>query len=188
MRSTVNRRARGKADPVDAHSEHYTARLGSRLVGALRVTRAAAGPLDCEAHYPAAVTACWRHLLTSAGSFAVDPRISRELRIARRLIEFAWMDQLPRGSRLDVINVHERAIAYYGILGYELLEDSFFVHPRLRTPSHVMVFPAAPSLCSPLSHLFEPLSDPFGLERLDVSLAPWRDRVAGPAGTERLGR
>ncbi len=183
LRSKVNRRGGiSTPDAVDEHSEHYSARLGDRLVGALRVTRAAAGPLDCEEHYPPSLLHQWRSLLTSAGSFAVDASVSPELRVARRLIEFAWLDQLPRGSRLDVINVHERAITYYGILGYELLADSFFIHPRLGTPSHVMVFPAAPLLCSPLAHLFEQLTDPFSVSDLGVRLTPWRDRLPVPAG------
>ncbi|MCC7477969.1 hypothetical protein IT575_05870 [bacterium] len=187
LRSRVIRRhGQAAADPVDSYSEHYTARLGQRLVGALRVTRAACGPLDCEQHYPRNLTCNWRGLLTSAGAFVLDSQAPRELRIARRLIEFAWMDQLPRGSRLDVINVHERAITYYGILGYELLAGSFFIHPRLGTPSHVMLSPSSPGTASPLADLFELLPDPFHLSELDLELEPWRERINNPPKLERL--
>lgn len=76
------------------------------------------------------------------------------------------MHQLSMGIRIDVIDVHERAIAYYRRLGYLLVKDSFFVHPFWKTPSRVMVIAADADRPCALQHVFVDVSNPLSTDQL----------------------
>lgn len=166
-----------RADETDGHSEHYLCASGGRPLAALRVTRAACGPLDCQEFLPGTLLAEYGGRLGSASRFVALRDAQGSTKIAQLVVEAAWRDQLGRGIRLDVMNVHERAVKYYGKLGYELLAESFFVHPKWKTPSRVMLFPATANRDTPIRPVFEALSDPLELETLTrvVSLSPWAE-------------
>lgn len=163
-------------DTVDEYSEHYLCLWGEKPVSALRVTRRSAGPLDSEEFLVPSLVSRWKDAISSASRFVALPEIQVTTKIAQLIIEAAWRDQLRRGTRLDVINVHERAVRYYGKLGYELVDQSFFLHPKWNTPSHVMLFPATPHRVSSISPVFDGISEPFDLKALrdDIALADWR--------------
>jgi hypothetical protein len=188
LRSLVTRRPVAPACAIDRYSEHYVASFEGTVIGALRVTRAARGRLDCEEHFPPRLVSAYREQLTSASSFVAWQQVPRQLALARRLVEFAWQDQLPRGTRVDVINVHERAVTYYGQLGYELVAGSAFTHPRYGTPSRVMVFAARPGLPGPLAALFEAVDNPVRREDLlrQVELTPWQELRPQTVSAERI--
>jgi hypothetical protein len=179
LRAAVLRGSSGvpQTDPEDEYSEHYCAFSGGCLVAALRVTRASQGPLDCEEHYPQALLEQFRPQLCTASRFVAVRSLPVEWRIPHKLIRYGWVDQLKRGTRLDIINIHRRALSYYGGLDYELLKDSFFTHPRWGTPSLVMVFPATASRATPLHDLFAGIPKPLELAELErvVELDCWQD-------------
>lgn len=163
------------ADAVDAYSHLYCAYLHGRPVASLRVTPATAGRLDCEDYFPEALVVAFRSRIASASRFCCLPDVDASLRVPRLSVEAAWIEAIRRhGSRLDIIDVHERAISYYQRLGYCLVQDSFFTHPLWGTPSHVMVFPAHRDRATPIQHVFEHLNDGLAVEDLRpfVSLAP----------------
>ncbi len=163
-------------DPVDDYSSHYVAMVNEVAAAALRVTRLTDGQLDCQTFLPQRLLACYESSICSASRFVADPRFPPSLKLAHMLVETAWVDQLLFGTRLDIINVHERAVRYYGKMGYELVRDSCFVHPVFHTPSRVMVYPATASRESPLKHVFEGLESPFPHEHLSehISVEPWK--------------
>jgi hypothetical protein len=141
-------------DPIDEYSHIWLAFQDGDPVGSIRVTYAREGKLDCEERFPTALVRRFRPQLSSASRFCSWKQAPPELRIARFLIETAWHYALLEGIRTDIIDVNERAIRYYERLGYYLVPNSFFRHPLLDTPSHVMVFAADPGQTSPLQHLF----------------------------------
>jgi hypothetical protein len=164
-------------DDCDCRSEHYAVRRDKQLCAAIRITRAQSGLLDCEEFYPKTMLHQLRHLIGSASRFVANPIIGREVRVSQLLIEAGWNDQLSKGIRLDVINVHKRAVRYYGKLGYELVANSFFYHPKWNTPSFVMVFPATPHRETPIKHLFKEINHAMNLQDLiacGVELSDWR--------------
>lgn len=166
-----------QSDPIDEYSEHYLCLRGEEPVSALRVTRCEAGELDCQAFFPAPLIERCGNLIGSATRFVALPEVQATSKIAQLVVEAAWLDQLERGIRLDLINVHERAVKYYGRLGYELIANSSFTHPKWRTPSQVMVFPATPDRETPIRPVFDGIGDPFDLKslRVSVDLVPWTD-------------
>jgi hypothetical protein len=93
------------------------------------------------------------------------------------LLEVAWLDQIQRGTRLEINNVHERAIGYYGRIGSELVADTYFVHPQWKTPSHVMLYPATPNRNTPIQHVFLGMACPLELSSITdcVELISWQD-------------
>jgi ribosomal protein S18 acetylase RimI-like enzyme len=154
VRSRVYRlRPKQVVDAVDTWSAIYVAYLDRAPVGSLRVTLKRNGPLDCEQYFPKTLLAAYGDRVGSASRFCVLPGVASEARVADRLLEAAWTDALKQGVLLDVINVHQRAIRYYRRRGYQLVRDSFFVHPLWHTPSEVMVFRASRSHQSPIQHL-----------------------------------
>jgi hypothetical protein len=177
VRSLVYRREPSSLfDPVDEYSEHYVVHNAGTPVAALRVTPCSSGRLDCEEFMPHQLLAKFRDKTVSATRFVALPSIQRTTQIPQLLVAAAWEDQLRRNIRLDIINVHERAVRYYGKLGYELVAESFFIHPTWRTPSHIMVFPASPDRPSPIQPVFRGINDPCDLSSLKefVTLASWR--------------
>ena len=164
-------------DRIDLHSAHHLAFVNDEPAATLRVTRLTDGELDCGNYYPNTILNEFRAELCNASRFFAHSKHPHSLKLAHLLVEVAWRQQLQLGTRLDVINVHERAIRYYGRMGYELVSNSFFRHPVLDTPSRVMVFPATPCRDTPLDHVFDDIESPFDFETLAtlVDLEPWRE-------------
>lgn len=153
-------------DQIDAYSDHYGIFQGNGLIAALRVTRGASGRLDCEEIYPAKLMENFRPILGSASKFVCRKGLPLAWKTTQILIENAWFDQLSKGIRLDIINVHQRAIGYYQKIGYILLADSFFYHPVWNTPSYVMLLPADPHRESKMKPLFKGINNPLPLSLL----------------------
>jgi hypothetical protein len=164
-------------DTFDPYSEHYVALIQQQPAAALRVTRKAIGPVECEAHFPESVMRAMGDVIGSASRFVALPSIQANTKVAKVLIEVAWMHQVTIGTRLDVMNVHERAVKYYGRLAYELVADSFFWHPKWKTPSHVMVLPVTPNRDSRMRHVFADVKDPLEIDELEklVRFQPWKE-------------
>jgi hypothetical protein len=72
--------------------------------------------------------------------------------------------------RVDLINVHTPMIPYYQRLGYQLVCNSSFRHPRLGTDSYVMCLIASPEVPGGLGKVFTPGNDPLQLHRLGLEL------------------
>ena len=53
-------------------------------------------------------------------------------------------------------------------LGYKLIENSYFEHPRLGTPSYALVYAADPNGGTQLDHMFQDLPDPLTTEDLET--------------------
>lgn len=127
--------------------------------------------MDCEERFPATLLNALRPRMCSASRFCVRKTVPAEAQVAKFLIEAAWIEARRAGVRLDIIDVHERAIRYYTRLGYYLVADSFFVHPLWQTPSHVMVFPAHEARATPIRHVFQGMSDGLLLDDLRPHVA-----------------
>lgn len=140
---------------TDGYSELYCAYVQGVASGTMRVTRAVCGKLDCEEFYPQPLVETFRNQLGSASGFCILKNLDPSLRLARMLIEAAWIDELPRGYRVDVISANERGVRYYQRMGYKLIADSAFVHPTYGTPSYAMAFVADANGGTPLDHLFQ---------------------------------
>lgn len=110
------------ADKIDEYSRHYLARVDGEPAASLCVTRRRDGPLDCERFFPSRLLDTCNDVIGSACRFAAIQLYPVDIRLAPLLVETAWQDQLAAGARLDIINVHERAIRYYGRLGYWIIK------------------------------------------------------------------
>lgn len=124
-------------DELDLVSDHYLLVVSEKPQIAMRVGQAKRSKLDCEEYYPKGLLArrdsvCSASRLVRAVG-ASDPSLVRTfLKDIRKL-------QYENGMRIDVINVREPMVPYYLLLGYRLVCNSAFVHPRLGTASRVMV-------------------------------------------------
>lgn len=169
--------AAAQTDEIDSYSEHYLCVRAGRPVSAMRSTRAIRGPLECHEFMPQRLFNHFSDKLSSGTRFVAIRDAQGSDSIAQLMMEAALIDQLARGARIDVINVHERAVRYYGRFGYELIHESFFVHPRWRTPSRVMLLTATPRCITPLRPIFADIDDPCELESLTevVMLTPWKE-------------
>jgi hypothetical protein len=121
----------------------------------MRVNQARRGPLDCEEFYPTAFLNRFRQVIGSASRFARRAGSEAEPALMRTFIREVWRHQYQDGMRVDLINVHEPMVFYYQRLGYELLCNSFFKHPRLGTNNHVMCLIACSEAPAGLGQLFE---------------------------------
>jgi len=166
-----------RPDSFDPYSEHYLALMDQQPVAAMRVTRIAVGPVECEEYFPKRLILAKGNVICSASRFVALPSAQANTKVAEILTEVVRMHQAKLGTRLDVINVHERAIKYYGRLAYELVADSFFWHPKWKTPSHVMVLPVTPNRDVRMRHVFEDVKDPLEIDELEklVQFQPWKE-------------
>ena len=164
-------------DKFDPYSEHYLVLMQQRPVAAMRVTRKVVGPIECEEYFPEPLIRAKGSVICSASRFVALPSAQANTKVAEILTEVVRTHQAKLGTRLDVINVHERAIKYYGRLAYELVADSFFWHPKWNTPSHVMVLPVTPNRDVRMRHVFADVKDPLEIDELEklVQLEPWRE-------------
>jgi hypothetical protein len=165
------------ADSFDPYSEHYLAIIRGAPVAAMRVTRKVVGPIECEEYVPESLLRIKGSVICSACRFVALPSVQASTRVAEVLTEVVRMHQAKLGTRLDVINVHERAVKYYGRLGYVLVADSFFWHPKWNTPSHIMVLPVTPNREVKMRHVFEDVIDPLEMDELEtlVRFQPWQE-------------
>lgn len=163
-------------DGLDSYSEHYLAFMDQAPVATMRVTRKSSGPIECEEYFPQALLKAKAHQICSATRFAATPSVQASTKTAVILTEVVRLHQASMGIRLDVINVHERAVRYYGKMGYELVANSHFVHPTLGTPSYIMVLPVTPNRDSPTVHIFEGVTDTLEISELEqfIQLTPWK--------------
>ena len=162
VRRQLNDRSRADAiSPDDQGTDLYCAYVDGMPVGTIRVARACQTQLDCEEYYPQELLNKFRNNIGTASHFAVLQNLDPSLKLAKVIIESAWEDQIKNGYRIDVINAHERGVSYYQRLGYKVVEGSFFIHPRLGTPSYVLVLVADPSGNSSLKHCFQGVADPI---------------------------
>lgn len=183
LRSEVNNDINSsEADEFDSYSEHYAAWKNGELVAALRVTRAAAGRLDCEEFYPADFVNKYHETIASGSRFVACKGLPLSLKIAQLLLEVGWIDQIHRGTRLDIMNAHERAVRYWNRFGWVLINNSEFVHPKWQTPSRVMLLPATPNRATPFKEIFEETNIPLEIEEIrdyvSVDLKPPRQRTS----------
>ncbi|HLK58070.1 MAG TPA: hypothetical protein VKU00_15990 [Chthonomonadaceae bacterium] len=150
----------------DLYSDHYCAYVNGMPVGALRVTRAVCGPLDCEEHVPMQALAAYRNHISSSSRFCQIKGAAPNANIAERLIKAAWQDQIRRGSRIDIICVRPSVVRYYARRGYRLVEGSYFVNPFRTKPNYVMLFTADPRQGGPLQQLLRGIEDTIPLETI----------------------
>jgi hypothetical protein len=139
------RRTRASAgidDAFDVNAIHYLLEVDGRPSISMRVHRAADGPMECEEFYPAALRAEHRAVVASASRLVARATSGRDPASVRDFVRSVWRDQLAMGTRLDLVNVAQPMVGYYRRLGYLLVPNSGFIHPRLGTQSVVMLMAA----------------------------------------------
>ncbi|ACY13975.1 hypothetical protein Hoch_1421 [Haliangium ochraceum DSM 14365] len=127
-------------DDFDASAEHYVSYRGAVPVCAVRIHRASTGPIECEAHYPSRILEHFRARLSSGGRLLRNPELPASPAHTRDFVAACWVDQLNRGTRVDIVNAVERLVPYYRIWGYHKLPVPSFRHPRWGTESHNLCF------------------------------------------------
>lgn len=170
MRIRSQDRAGVHTDGHDATADIYLLCRDSRGIATLRVNQARRGELDCEAQYPQRFLALHRDVVASTSRFARATEEAPNVFLMRAFMREVWRDQFRAGIRVDMVNVHQRMIPYYASIGYRLLCNSFFVHPRIATPSHVMYILADPRVDGPFASVFQMQHDPLFLELLKAAL------------------
>ncbi len=157
-------------DEFDVHAEIYLLTLEGKPVATMRVNQAQCGHLDCEEFYPQDFLHEFRPQIGSASRFARHALAKPDIVLMREFVSEVWRDQFLVGIRADLINVHTPMISYYERLGYRMLCNSRFVHPRLGTESHVMCLVASPEVPGALGRVFQ-TSEPDGfVERMRLAL------------------
>lgn len=148
---------RTRAACVDAHdltADHYLLADQRQTLAAMWVNQAHRGPLDCEAFYPAPLLDKWRPCIGSASRLVRDQSIPACPGAVVRFIKEVWRHQYATGMRVDIINCHEPMEPFYLRLGYRRVANSNFSHPRLSTPSFVMILVADHRTKTPLRDAF----------------------------------
>lgn len=149
------------SDEHDQTADIYLMVREDTPVATMRVNQARKGRLDCEEFYPGEFLTRHRHMIGSASRLARSPATKPSVYLMRHFVRSVWQHQLRHGMRVDLINVHQRMIPYYADMGYRLLYNSFFWHPRIHTPSHVMFMVASRNAHSPLADICAPADDPL---------------------------
>lgn len=141
VRRSIAQNGSEVTDEFDRSSVLYLMEENCKPVATMRVNLARQGLLDCEEFFPETCRKFildFRVVVSSASRFVRHFESGSDPAQMRQFIRQIWRDQYNNGIRIDLINVHERMIPYYKRLGYLLIRDSFFRHPRLDTPSYVM--------------------------------------------------
>lgn len=159
------------SDEYDETADIYVMTDNETPVATMRVNQARRGKMDCEDFYPEHFLRSHRHMIGSASRLARSITAKPNVHLMRHFVRSVWRQQLIDGMRVDLINVHQRMIPYYADMGYRLLCNSFFWHPRIRTPSHVMFMVASKETRSPLAEVFAPPDDPL-LQELATAKVP----------------
>lgn len=157
-------------DRFDDTADIYLLLEAETPLATMRINQARRGPLDCEEFYPAEFLDEFRSLIGSASRFARKASTKPDLALMRRFVREVWRDQFADGMRVDLINVHAPMVPYYRRLGYELVCNSFFRHPRLATDSYVMCLIATPEVPGGLGQVFQSRHEPGQFHRLKTAL------------------
>jgi GNAT superfamily N-acetyltransferase len=140
LRSDAYRLAQDKVTTTaDSYSDIYVLRSCGSTIATVSSTRGTAGRFDCHEFYPAAIVRAFQTILVSPYRLAVAPEHQGSGGVARQILLRGWEHQVRRGARMMIINVHEPMIPYYRRMGFRMVRDSSFIHPRLGTTSHVAV-------------------------------------------------
>lgn len=169
-------RKRGDAEcrelPCDSYSHHFLLVKKSHAVGVISVTAMRDGTIDCEDHYPKPLLDKYGKWLETAYAFHIlesgRPAFSSVIRMVRAI----WKDRLPQGSRLHLVNATGPLIGRYKAMGYTLIPNATFMHPRLSTLTVPMVLPADPNRRSVCQQLFTDISSPLSLADVAQACTP----------------
>lgn len=170
--------------PFDKYSDHYRLSIGGKATGALSVTQAKNGRVDCEEYIPECLVDSYRDVISSACKFRIIKQRIQHLQnrskmdLPKQVLKTAFKDQLTKGTRLDIINAHKSFARYYRQIGYVSIDDGGFIHPVLGTDSLIMYLPADPSRTSMGQDLFEKCDNPLMLS--DVKKVLTRTQVFMP--------
>ncbi|MDA8743735.1 hypothetical protein N9N28_03775 [Rubripirellula amarantea] len=161
----VDVRGRGNSGPVqfpfDAYSYHYGLLDGELAVGTLTVTRLVDGILDCQSIYPSCILKSFHQEVFTTCKFRISGTGKSSFRTLRMMLRHAWRDQIVQGSRLVLINADQKLVPFYKRIGFEVIQDSEFVHPLLGTASICLLMRADPNSRSFFSDLFEKVEQPI---------------------------
>lgn len=141
-------------DEYDLFADHYLLADQSQTLATMRVNQAQRGPLDCENYYPDSFLQKWRACIGSASRLMRDQSIHACSSAIVLFIKEVWRHQYDNGMSVDIINCHEPMEPFYLRLGYRRVANSHFVHPRISTPSFVMMLVADHRAKTPLREAF----------------------------------
>ncbi|HSP78281.1 MAG TPA: hypothetical protein VLQ93_07115 [Myxococcaceae bacterium] len=145
LRSTVYGRPASECrDEFDEYSDHYVLYSQGVPHYASRVTRAALGPIDCEAFYPQQLFHRFRERLSSSGRFLRNPSLPSGREQVVHYYIAVWRDLIDKGIRVDIGNVTRHFLRYQSAFGYTLLEVPPFHHPVFGTESYTVVLTVDP--------------------------------------------
>lgn len=139
----------------DAWSTHYVLFYESDPIGSMTVTRHKDGPVDCDEFYPKVLFQRYGDVLVSICKFRIRQGSHTGLGTFRTMTRAVWRNLLEVGVRVDVINIEKSNMVAFRRIGYQVIEGSDFVHPKLGTDSIAMVLSADPTRRSFFSDLFE---------------------------------
>ncbi len=145
----------------DSYSYHYGLIEGDVAVGTLTVTRLVDGALDCQSFYPSCLLDTFYGEVFTTCKFRIAGTAKSSFRTLRMMLRHAWSDQLEQGSRLVLINSDQKLVPFYKRIGFEVIENSEFIHPLLGTSSVCMLMRADPNAKSFFSDLFEQVGPPI---------------------------
>lgn len=135
-----DRDARAELDEFDAEAIHYIYYEADQPQACMRVQLAANGQVDCESYYPEEYfTSPYRAKVASATRLVKKRGSLANRAHVLNFIHEVWRDQMANDVHIHVINAHEKMQRYYHWLGYKTLSAYDFRHPRLGTPSVVLV-------------------------------------------------
>ncbi|WP_404310788.1 N-acyl amino acid synthase FeeM domain-containing protein [Neorhodopirellula lusitana] len=148
----------------DSYSYHYGLFVNDQAVGTMTVTRAADGIIDCEDLYPGDAIQRYRQVLASPCKFRINSGMHSTLRTLRLMLREAWRDQLTHGTRVVVINAEKLLVRFYNRMGFDVIDNSQFVHPLLGTNSICMSMRADPETDNHFADLFATVDTPIDRE------------------------
>lgn len=135
------------------------------MLGGLRVTVRAHGPLECEKHYPSWLLHEFGDRMCAASRLCVHPDLAGKSPIPFELICRGWSGALQHGVRIDVSKVRLSTVPYYLKLGYYFIKDSVFEFDRWEARCGLVALPARPDSPSKLSGVFAGIDRPCNLEQ-----------------------
>ena len=158
-------------DASDKSADIYLLAKDGRNIATMRVNQVRRGAVDCSEFYPRALLEDFSHCLGSASRLVRDQSVKACPGDIRFFLREVWRHQFRDGMRIDVTNCHEDMEPFYVRLGYRQAADFKFTHPRLSTPSLVMIMVADPSAETPIKGAFQDQSiDRAELQRIYGSM------------------
>ncbi|MBF0593014.1 MAG: hypothetical protein HQL02_13095 [Nitrospirae bacterium] len=152
----------------DAYSYLFCLYVNEEPAVSLTVTFARDGKLDCEEFYPTELIDRYRNVTGSAGKLCAVNKYECEInRFAHILTYQVWNYVYNRGIRLDIMNAKEGLMSkYYLRMGYMLVENSLFIHPKWQTHSHVFLLPADSTINSHFKDIFKKGQDDLSINEI----------------------